>query len=128
VIAEANLPVAPPGGGPSAGAEINVGVPVVGVAAGLPLVPNDIVNQPPGLPQLAPLEEEYTKIGFLIKAARMLASPNNQYITIPSLARMDDAESQGALCNNVQTRCCLTGNQRCYQGRGLAKDGVPNCL
>jgi hypothetical protein len=68
-------------------AGINVGAAGVGVAAvppGPPPVSIVIAVQPPGLPPLTPLEEAFTEIGFSADAARMLTSPNDQNITLPS--------------------------------------------
>jgi hypothetical protein len=76
-------------------AGVNVGAAGVGAAAvvvGPPPVPYVIAIQPPGLPLLTPLEEVFTEIVFSADAARMLTSPNDQNITLPSLALMDDAE------------------------------------
>jgi hypothetical protein len=73
----------------------SIGVAGVGgaaVTAGPPPVPNVIAVQPPGLPPLTPLEEAFTEIGFSGDAARMLTSPNDQNITLPSLALMDKVE------------------------------------
>jgi hypothetical protein len=78
-----------------ANVETNVGlagVGVVEVAAGPPPVPNVIAVQPPGLLPLTPLDKAFTEIGFSVDAARILTSPNDQNITLPSLALMDDAE------------------------------------
>jgi hypothetical protein len=75
-------------------AGINIGVVGVGAAAVPPRpppVPIVIAVQPPGLPPLTPLEEVFTEIGFSANAARMLTSPNDQNIRLPSLALMDDA-------------------------------------
>jgi hypothetical protein len=64
-------------------------------------VPNVIAVQPSGLPLLTPLEATFTKFGFLIKAARMLASPNNQNITLPSSVLINDAEFK-TLCGTMR--------------------------
>jgi hypothetical protein len=87
-----------------ANAGINVGSAVVGIAAvvaGPPPVCNVIAVQPSGLPPLTPLEEAFTGIGFSVYASRMLTSPNDQNITLPSLALIDDAE--------VKTLCATMG-------------------
>jgi hypothetical protein len=77
---------------------------------------------------LTPLEEAFTKIGFSIDAARMLTSPNDQYITLPSLALRDDAEVK-TLCatmrkpgggeqgTNVATRAEVSLKSVCYMAR-----------
>jgi hypothetical protein len=82
----------------------NVGFAGVGGAAvppGLPPLPNVIAVQPPRLPPLTPLEEAFTEIGFSADASRILTSPNNQNITLPSLALMDDAEVK-TLCATMR--------------------------
>jgi hypothetical protein len=79
----------------------NVGVAGVGVAEGPPPVFNFIAVQAPGLPLLTQLEEKLTEIGFLVNAARILKSPNNQNITLHSLALMDDAELK-TLCETMR--------------------------
>jgi hypothetical protein len=87
-----------------ANAGINVEAAGVGVAAippGPPPVPILIDVQPPGLPQLTPLEEAFTEIDFSANAARMITSPKNQNITLPSLALMDDAEVK-TLCATMR--------------------------
>jgi hypothetical protein len=114
-----------------ANAGINVGdegFGVAAVAAGPPPVPNLIAVQPPGLPPLTPLEEAFTEIGFSINAARMLTSQNDQNITLPSLALMDDAEVK-TLCakmrkpgggeqgTNVATRAEVSLKTVCYMAR-----------
>jgi hypothetical protein len=86
---------------------INVGVAGVGGAAvppGLPPLFIVIEVQPPGLPPWTPLEEAFTEIGFSADATRMLTSPNDQNITLPSLVLMDDAE--------VKTFCAIMRNPR----------------
>jgi hypothetical protein len=116
-------------------AGINVGVAGVGVeavAAGPSPVTNVIAVKPPGLPRLTPLEEAFTDIEFSVDTSRMLTSPNNQSITLPSLALMDNAEVK-TLCatmrkpgggekgTNVATRlevslkkvCYMASNYRC---------------
>jgi hypothetical protein len=83
---------------------INVGAAGVGLAAvpkRAPPISILIAVQPPGLKPLTPLEEAFTEIGFSADAARMLTSPNNQNITLPSLALMDDAEVK-TLCATMR--------------------------
>jgi hypothetical protein len=85
-------------------AGINVGAAGVGITAavaGPPPIPNVFAVQPPGLPPLTPLEETITEIGFLVDAARILTSPNDQNITPPSLALMKDAEVK-TLCASIR--------------------------
>jgi hypothetical protein len=87
-----------------ANAGINVGaagVRIAAVVAGPPPVPNVMEVQPSGLPPLTPLEEAFTEIGFSVDAARILTSPNDQNITLPSLALMDDAEVK-TLCATMR--------------------------
>jgi hypothetical protein len=110
---------------------INLGAAGVGAAAvvaGSPPVPNVIAVQPPGLSPLTPLEEACTEIGFSADAARMLTSPNDQNITLPSLALMDNAEVK-TLCEtmrkpggdeqgtNVATRAEVLLKAVCYMAR-----------
>jgi methionine aminopeptidase len=76
---------------------------------------------------LTPLEEAFTEIVFSANVARMLTSPNDQSITLPSLALMDDAEVK-TLCEtmrkpeggeqgtNVATRAEVSLNTVCYMG------------
>jgi hypothetical protein len=78
-----------------ANAGVNVGAAGAGVAAVPPVpppVPIVIAVQPPVLPPMTPLEEAFTDTGFSANAARMLTSPNDQNITLPLLALMDDAK------------------------------------
>jgi hypothetical protein len=85
-------------------AVINVEIAGVGVAAveaGPLSVPKVIAVQPPGLPPLTPLEVAFTEIGFLVDSARILTSPSDQNITLPSLASMDDAEVK-TLCATLR--------------------------
>jgi hypothetical protein len=80
---------------------INFGAAGAGVVAGPPPVPNVIAIQPPGLPPLTPLDQAFVGIGFLEDAARILTSLDNQNITLPSLALMDDAEFK-TLCATMR--------------------------
>jgi hypothetical protein len=114
-----------------ANAGINVGVAgvdVVAVPAGPPPFPNVIAIQPPGLPPLTPLEEAFTEIGNSANAARMLTSPNDQNITLPSLGLIYNAEVK-TLCatmrkprggeqgTNVATRAEVSLKTVCYMAR-----------
>jgi hypothetical protein len=89
-------------------AQVNAGInnedAGVGIAAAVavpPPVPNVIAVQPPVLPPLTPLEEVFTEIGFSANAARMLTSPNDQNITLPSLALMYNAKVK-TLCATMR--------------------------
>jgi hypothetical protein len=77
---------------------------------------------------LTPLEEAFTEIGFSANAARMLTSPNDQNITLPSLALMDDAEVMtlcatmrkpggGKQVTNVAIRAEVSLKTVCYMTR-----------
>jgi hypothetical protein len=104
------------------------GVGVAVVPPGPPPVPIVIPVQPPGLPPLTPPEEVTTEINFSADAARMITSPNDQNITLPSLALMDDAEVK-TLCTtmrkpgggeqgtNVATRAEVSLKTVCYMAR-----------
>jgi hypothetical protein len=128
VIAQANAPVVPPPGGPPAQAGGIIAAAGGGAAPGPPPVPNVIAVQPPGLPPLTPLEQAFVGIGFSEDAARVLTSPNDQNITLPSLALMDDAEVK-TLCatmrkpgggeqgTNVATRAEVSLKTVCYMAR-----------
>jgi hypothetical protein len=114
-----------------ANAAIIVAAAGVGLAAlppGPPPVPIVIADQPPGLSPLTPLEEAFTETSFSANAARMLTSPNNQNINLPSLALMDEAEVK-TLCatmrkpgggkqgTNVATRAEVSLKTGCYMAR-----------
>jgi hypothetical protein len=107
VIAQANASAVPPPGGPPAQVGGNVAATGGGAAAGSPPVPNVIAVHPPGLPPLTPLEQAFVGIGFTKVAARVLISPDNQNIMLPSLALTEDAEVK-TLC---ETTLCETRGQ-----------------
>jgi hypothetical protein len=77
---------------------------------------------------LTQLEEAFNEIGFSADAAMMLTSPNDQNITLPSLALMDEAEVK-TLCatmrkpgggkqgTNVATRAEVSLKTVCYMAR-----------
>jgi hypothetical protein len=102
VIAQANVPLVPPVGGLAAKVGINIELAGVGVSVKPIPVPNVVAAQCHRLTRLTPLEV-LTKIRFLIETARMLASPNNQNITFPSLGLRDIAEVKtlcAAMCKS----------------------------
>lgn len=91
----------------------------------LPLLP---LVEPAMPPPLTPLEEAFMEIGFSENGARILASPNDENITLLSLATMGDAEVK-TLCAtmrkpggnvpgiHVATRAELSLKTACYMAR-----------